>query len=88
VVYFHSGAHTPGGDDPADVCREKRGFSVLRGADRAADTFEGLTDYEMAGRGMRVAEAGGLMRFRDRRKPTGDGARCQGGGGLPGNLYQ
>ena len=45
----------PGGDDPADVCREERGLSVLRGADGAADSFECFADNEVAGRGRRVA---------------------------------
>ena len=52
----------PGGDDPADVCREKRGLSMLRGADGAADTLEGLTYDKVAGRGRRVGEARRLGR--------------------------
>ena len=70
----------PGGDDPADVCREKRDLSVLRGADGASDTLEGFADDEVAGRGRRVGEARGLMDLGDRGKPASDGARCQGGG--------
>jgi hypothetical protein len=53
---------------------------VLRGADGAADTFERLAYDKMAGRGRRVAEARGLMRLGNRRKPAGDGARWQAGG--------
>ena len=53
----------PGGNNSADVCREERGFSVLRGADGAADTLEGFADDEVTGRGRRVAEACGLMRL-------------------------
>jgi hypothetical protein len=37
----------PGGNDPADVGREKRGLSVLRDADGAADSFEGLANNKM-----------------------------------------
>ncbi len=47
---------TPGSDDPAGVCREERGLSVLRGAYGAADALEGFTDDKVAGRGRRVGE--------------------------------
>lgn len=67
----------PGSDDPADVCREERGFSVLRGADGATNSFEGFADDEVAGRGGRVGEARGLVRLGDRRQPAGNGARRQ-----------
>ena len=73
---------TPGGDDPADVCREKRGLSVLRGADGAADALEGFADDEVAGRGRRVGEARGLVRLGDRGETAGDGARRQCGGAV------
>ena len=72
----------PGGDDPADVCREKRGLSVLRGADGAADTLERLAHDKVAGRGGRVGEARGLMRLGDRSETAGDGARRQCGGAV------
>jgi len=55
----------PGGNDPADVCRNERGFSVLRGADGAADSFESLADDEVAGRGRRTRKACCLVRLGD-----------------------
>jgi hypothetical protein len=39
---------TPGGDDPADVFREKRGFSMLRGTDGAPDSLESFAHNEVA----------------------------------------
>src|SRR5580693_7828890 len=66
-----------GNDDPPDVCREKGGFSVLRGAYGAADALERLADNKMAGRGRRVSVARGLMRLGDRSQSAGDGARYQ-----------
>ena len=63
---------TAGGDNPADVRRKERGLSVLRGADGAPDSLEGFADDEVAGRGRRVGEACGLMRFGNRGKPAAD----------------
>lgn len=53
---------------------------MLRSTNGSADTFEGLADDEVAGRGRRVGVARGLVRLGNRSEPASYGARCQGGG--------
>ena len=55
---------------------------MLRSADRAPDSFEGLADHEVAGRGRRIRKACGLVRLGDRGETAGDGARRQSGGAV------
>ena len=49
---------------------------MLRSPNGPADSFQGLADAEVMGRGRRAREARGLVGLGDRSEPACDGPRC------------